>query len=220
MGSGFFVLRRPSERAEQENMTSSGDDFNDNNDDEIESNDDGYWTAFDEAEVKTNKEAFEMLRQDPNFSEFFSFSFPDMKVRKKIGEGAQAEIYEGEFTMMQKKFPCVLQVFRGDLNALLQQLPRDMLKGGSSVFPGISSGTSSILGGLVLEGGNFDGVFTIVLRREWGDLRKLIDLRMKQLQNKGPPFFRSMCQKDDVGNCSGDAAITQSWHCAQRPEIT
>lgn len=54
-----------------------------------------------------------------------------------------------------------------------------MLKGGSFVFFGIFSGISLILGGLVLEGGNFDGVFIIVLRREWGDLRKLIDFRMK-----------------------------------------
>ena len=94
--------------------------------------------------------------------------------------------------MMGEEVPCVLKVFKGDysLKDLQFQSPQGMLKGENSVFPGFSSGTSSILGGMVLE----DDRFAIVLKKEWGALRKLIKLRMKHPNNQGSPF-KSQCAK-------------------------
>ena len=146
---------------------------------------------------RANRETFNRLRQDPKFSDFFSFTFPDLKVGEKFAAGAQAEIYFGEFTLgVQTKFPCVLKIFAADYLIHLQRgWPEGMLKGGNSVFPGYFSGTSSILGGVLLEDEGFDGRFAIVLRREWGDLRKLIKLRMEQVGMGGPPFSDRCAKK-------------------------
>lgn len=163
------------------------DDWKDDAEDWIDDAED----LSDIPKATTPEETFEKLKADPKFSEFFSFTFPDLKVGRKIANGRQREVYEGDFTLMSKKFPCAVKIFSEgfSLHHIRRQFPEGMLKGGSSVFPGFSSGTSSILGGLVLEDGEFAGRHAIVMRREWGDLRTFMTLRVRKRKFlKQPPF--------------------------------
>ena len=132
--------------------------------------------------AETNMEVFQRLQK--KYGSFFS-SEPHMRFftfrwNWKIAEGGLAEIF-----LARSRF--VLKVFKkgSSLRDLEKQWPLGMLqneglKYGRHFLPY----TCSILGATLLN----DGRFAFLMPRCWGDLRKLIDLRMQKNHNQGAPF--------------------------------
>jgi len=106
----------------------------------------------------------------------------DIVIGKKIGEGGQAEIYEvGEDYVVKIFDPS----FR--LEDLEKQWPQGMLNE-FDPFSNIGRHFSLIQGGMLLKESRFLDRFAILMERQWGDLQKLIDLRMVKGNNQGSPF--------------------------------
>lgn len=145
------------------------------------------------------REIFERLKKEQKRS-FFQ-DFDDLVLRGKIAEGGQAEIFEAECTLptfggSPSLTKCVVKVMKEgfSLDSLLsqwsQKLCRKLARGCNertlvmtdASVSGI--GTSSIIGATLLK----DGRFAFVLEKYCTDLRKLIDLRMYEKNNRGPPF--------------------------------
>lgn len=156
----------------------------------------------------SNRAVFETLRKNPQWAKFLEpFGSENSSVSasaRKMAEGAQAEIYDSSrFT--------VYKVFKSphSLRDLREQWPHGMLLKGKQIYsmahalgldmpvsisemmPSMSSGTyfhelntAGSFGGVLLE----DGRFALVMKKYDGDLRTLIDARMLQNGNQGPPF--------------------------------
>jgi hypothetical protein len=108
---------------------------------------------------------------------------------KKLAEGGQAEI----FSSMMVDGPIAprgaLKVFKEGflLRDLEKQWPLGMFQNKHLKHFGVhhlGHYTCPILGAILLS----DGRFAFQMARRWGDLRKLIDLKMQENHNQGPPF--------------------------------
>lgn len=104
-----------------------------------------------------------------------------MVLGKKINESAQAEIYDAKVEFADgRKFEYgyhVVKVMKGDypLQFFQRQWPVGMLR---NVPPDTGEGPL-----MCIEGGTLiDNRFAFVMVKQWGDLRKLIDLK-KQRNN-------------------------------------
>ena len=155
---------------------------------EIEASKD-HWShlesASDTEEVKeTNLEAFRRLQKE--WGGFF-YDFGDrLKVGRKIAEGGQAEIFEAHMEYPNgNKVEYALKVFKEAffLRDLEKQWPQGMLQR-------FDSGGIVTRKGVLLYDGTLlpNGRFAFRMQKCWGDLRKLIDLRMKQNHNQCSPF--------------------------------
>lgn len=134
-----------------------------------------------------NKETFESLRK--RWGGFFVDRGHLWEVRDKIAEGAQAEIFNAARVCPDGKTRegYVLKVFKdgNPLKDLQNQWPQGMLhRSDYSGFGFEHYATKNLLGGVLLK----DGRFAFEMWKDWGDLRKLIDLRMEQNGNHSPPF--------------------------------
>jgi len=149
----------------------------------------------DDLREETNRQIFENLKQHPEFSNFFSYTFRNLKLGRKIAEGAQGKIFEAEFEKENGvKVPCVVKLFKHiSLRDMVQQWPPGMLRSGDSAghlrfgFMGLLRGatrTCEVLGAMVDENDDFAFIFN----REGGDLRRLIEHRMRQPGTQSRPF--------------------------------
>jgi serine/threonine protein kinase len=109
-------------------------------------------------------------------------------VGRKIAEGGQAEIFSipATDTYVHRR---ALKVFKegSSLRDLEKQWPLGMLQNKHLKHFGLhhlGHYTCTILGASLLS----DGRFAFCIPRRWGDLRKLIDLKMQENHNQGPPF--------------------------------
>ncbi|KAG0586129.1 hypothetical protein KC19_2G066600 [Ceratodon purpureus] len=138
------------------------------------------------AEEHANSKYFdEVLVRHKEWGDFFS-KFEDLEVGEKIAEGGQAEIFTAT-SKSHKLTNLVAKVFKQgqSLKVLEQQWPPGML---SIVASRYAWPFKNLLGGAFLRDSNR---FVFVMKRRWGDLRRLIDMRIEtRLQNKqhGPPF--------------------------------
>jgi serine/threonine protein kinase len=171
-----------------------------------------HWTQLDslleseddcEYSPEADQEYFEILKQHAQWGEFFD-DFDDLVVGEKIGEGAQAEIYEAQLLHNGQKsdhYDLVVKVMKKGyaLRSLQRQWPLGMLNFARSSCdfrenPVSVSGRTFkgslawIKGGTLLKDERLKGQFAFVMDRWWGDLRKLIDIRMQRNKNQGPPF--------------------------------
>lgn len=138
--------------------------------------------------AEANKKVFESLKK--KWGSFFVDRGHLWVVGEKIAEGGQAEIFNAARPYPDGKIKegYVLKVFK-DGNALKDlvqhQFPQGMLH--SSDYSGFGFehyATKNLLGGVLLK----DGRFAFEMWRDWGDLRRLIDVRMEQNGNQCPPF--------------------------------
>ena len=106
----------------------------------------------------------------------------------KIAEGGQAEIFSIAGTGRHALMAVVLKVFKEGslLRDLEKQWPLGMLQSERLKKYGLHylSNTCPIMGAYLLN----DGRFAFHMLQCWGDLRKLIDLKMQKNLNQGPPF--------------------------------
>ena len=106
----------------------------------------------------------------------------------KIAEGGQAEIFSIAGTGRHALMAVVLKVFKEGslLRDLEKQWPLGMLQSERLKKYGLHylSNTCPIMGAYLLN----DGRFAFRMQQCWGDLRKLIDLKMQENHNQGPPF--------------------------------
>ncbi|KAG0587882.1 hypothetical protein KC19_2G198600 [Ceratodon purpureus] len=150
----------------------------------------------------SNSEAFEGLKEDPEWGAFFRRSWYDLVIGEKIAEGGQAEIFAASGIGLRDgiKIDLVVKVFKEGyfLRDLQRQWP-----------PGLAMAT---LPNRYFSGGSYafhysklcwavdvqllkDDRFAFVFDKHWGDLRKLIDERMVLSCNSAPPFrFKTTLQ--------------------------
>ncbi|KAG0597962.1 hypothetical protein M758_12G033600 [Ceratodon purpureus] len=150
-------------------------------------------------QIRSNRQVFERLKEQ--WGAFFWDYGDRLVVGRKIAEGGQAEIYEAdvqfpnaaeseedEFNMSGCRFQFVAKVMKGpcSLLNLQSQLPLGMLQKIQEGCPFFLDTDSCCLiwGATLLD----DDRFAFLMRRYWGDLRKLIDLRMRRYNNQRPPF--------------------------------
>ena len=149
-----------------------------------------HWTLVDISDVWPDSEEIwaenakffqdlkEKIPSNPRESKgFFQDYGENLKVGRKIGEGGQAEIFEGTWMRNEIATEVVVKMFKlGYKLADLQRFwPRGMFHRDFA-----SDFVCSILGVTVL-----DGRLAFVMSRCWGDLRRVIDLRMRK---HNPPF--------------------------------
>lgn len=136
--------------------------------------------------VNGNREVFQNLVEKTKVSgvKQFSLNFlrnDDLLLGEKIAEGGQAEIYlaecrEENSSQMRKVVMKVFKLEGAPLLHLQHQLPQGFIKNPDHC--------SCIYCANLLD----DGRFAFQMKRYWGDLRKLIDLRMRDNHHQGPPF--------------------------------
>ncbi|KAG0559878.1 hypothetical protein KC19_10G136200 [Ceratodon purpureus] len=133
----------------------------------------------------TNREYFQVLTNHPEWGGFFK----DINVvlGEKISEGGQAEIYDAKVEFADgREFDYgyyVVKLMKGDnpLQVFQRQWPVGMLR---NVPIDNSKGPL-----MYIKGGTMiDDRFGFVMVRQWGDLRKLIDLKMQLNNNQDLPF--------------------------------
>ena len=160
-----------------------------------------HWSDLDPASADTrtsraNWEAFEILKENPEWGTFFSYyDDPEVELElgEKIAEGGQAEIFLATERRRNKQeggssssVVGVAKVFKVgfSLQVLQSQWPlgmlRDLGRGGSGFLAG---GILWVRHGTMLN----DGRFAFILERMWGDLRRVVDHKM-QKSSGGPPF--------------------------------
>jgi serine/threonine protein kinase len=141
----------------------------------------------------------ELKKRDPRT--FRDLEEGDLKLGRMIAEGGQAQIFEASLRGCDQRL--VAKVFKREafsLADLQRQWPlatkNPHLKErpfperhhgfvlGGVVFGEIIVYCSSIYWATLLK----DGRFAFVMRRYWGDLRTLINLKMKENNFQGPPF--------------------------------
>ena len=130
---------------------------------------------------------------------FFRDLGEDFELGRKIAEDGQAQIYEAGLEG-QEEYELVAKVYKAEgfsLAALLRHWPR------STKIPPAQLFSTFKLGGFAfgenlrsccsIRCGTFlkDGRFAMVMQRCWGDLRALINLRLKHTNSQGPPFSLS-----------------------------
>lgn len=169
--------------------------------------------SIERYEPVDNFEAFQSLRKrwlsagEPKFSwelsgdksvlhanpfaikSFWNWDYEDLDVKGKFAEGGQAEIYEA--WGIQDGEQLVMKVFKAGSSVLdlQKQWPHGMLGDESTRCSGYFSGgecCNRILGATLTKSGRF----AFIMPKYWGDMRKLIDLRMEHNKkfNTGPPF--------------------------------
>lgn len=140
--------------------------------------------ASDSEIEETNREILERIKKQ--WGGFFSEKWGDnLVLGPKIAEGGQAEIFEVEGGVDVIRMEFVVKAFKKgySLRSLETQWPHGMLQ--STPEGHLSLVNSSIIfAGTVVE----DDRFAFVMYKYWGDLRKLIDIKMEQRSNQGPPF--------------------------------
>ncbi|KAG0605044.1 hypothetical protein M758_9G027000 [Ceratodon purpureus] len=154
-------------------------------------------SGTDDASTRlANREYFQVLKNHPEWGGFFK----DINVvlGEKISEGGQAEIYDAKVEFADgRKFGYgyhVVKLMKGNnpLQAFQRQWPVGMLRNVS-----IDNSKGPLM---YIKGGTMiDNRFGFVMVRQWGDLRKLIDLKMQLNNNRGPPFKIEFVMK--VMNC-------------------
>ena len=136
----------------------------------------------------------QLKRSDPD--SFVDFGEGELELGRVIAEGGQAQIYHA----LYRGRDTVAKVFKREgfsLAELQRQWPRrskqpthlDAIQDnpaglGGVVFGDVMGNCSLIYWATRLE----DGRFAFVMERCWGDLRTLIDLRLKDNNSQGPPF--------------------------------
>ena len=139
-----------------------------------------------ESEDETNREIFASIKKQ--WGGFFSEKWGNnLELGNKIAEGGQAEIFEvegGIDSVLRMEF--VVKAFKKgySLRSLQIQWPLGMLQNTSPEGHFNSAKSAIIFAGTVLR----DDRFAFVMHKYWGDLRKLIDLKMQQRNSHGPPF--------------------------------
>lgn len=140
----------------------------------------------EEYSVDRDREHFETLKQRTRDRGGFRFEeFPSLCVGEKLAEGGQGEIYEAllyNYTKPKRPIKCVVKVFKGGypLKALELQWPSGMVCKEDHLRSGP---LEYILGATLLNDERFKDRFAFVMRRQWGDLRKLIMLRKVRNNN-------------------------------------
>ena len=151
------------------------------------------------------RDYFEELKTHPEWGPFFS-EVQEVVVGEKIAEGGQAEIYVAEVTFKDgRKFKdskqygirseqyCnsefIVKVMKDGcaLQDLQRQWPKGMLLAHSR-GQRLRGPLKFLSGGTLLKNEELNYRFAFVMDRLWGDLKKLIDLRMDHNNNQGPPF--------------------------------
>jgi hypothetical protein len=146
----------------------------------------GHWTelgSLDDQEslAERNLNVFRSLQQEYGRFDFFE-EWDDNKMRlgRKVAEGGQAEIFEIEEDLHGDS-PFLLKVFKE--GASLQDLRKQWPLDGMFAILGIQAPkrelymphySGAMYGGVLLKNGRF----AFKMRKYWGDLRKLIDLKM------------------------------------------
>jgi serine/threonine protein kinase len=138
-----------------------------------------------------NKETFGNLKA--KWSHFFLDNTENLVVSERIAVGAQTSIFEAHWPGWEGVLPhsngLVLKVFDTGypLKDLQMKLSEEFLsyanhanETGKLWNPRICH----IFGGLLLD----NGVFAFAMERCWGDLRRVIEIRMRHNDNQGPPF--------------------------------
>ncbi|KAG0557066.1 hypothetical protein KC19_11G100200 [Ceratodon purpureus] len=157
----------------------------------------GAWTDSEEDLQAENGKFFQGLKENTR-KRFFKDYGESLKVGRKIGEGGQAEIFEGTWTRNERATEVVVKMFKqGYKLADLQRLwPKGMFH---SDFA--SDFVCGILGATLL-----DGRLAFVMSRCWGDLRRVLDLRMRKRKH-GPPFEFQEARKIMSNIAHGMAAL-------------
>ncbi|KAG0602570.1 hypothetical protein M758_10G024100 [Ceratodon purpureus] len=130
---------------------------------------------------------------------FQDFHEGSLQLGRVIAEGGQATIYQAKWKW-EKKWDSVVKVFKDEGFSLadlqrqwpqatkappLEQYPLSHpFQVGGIVFSEVFAFCSNIHFVTFLE----DGRFAFVMRRYWGDLRSLINLKVKDNNSRGPPF--------------------------------
>jgi serine/threonine protein kinase len=154
------------------------------------------WSDNEEV-MESNQVVFERLKEHPEWGPFFRRSWYDLEIGEKIGEGGQAEIFAASGTNLRDgtKRDLVVKAFKDGyfLGDLQRWWPSGLAKAAlpNRYFTGRKFneffGLCWALDVQLLKGDKFAFVFD----RHWGDLRKLIDMRML-VTNGTPPFsFRT-----------------------------
>ncbi|KAG0587885.1 hypothetical protein KC19_2G198900 [Ceratodon purpureus] len=143
----------------------------------------------------SNSEAFERLKEDPEWGSFFRRSWYDLVIGEKIAEGGQAEIFAASGTSLRdgSVINLVVKVFKEGyfLRDLQRQWPPGLAM---ATLPNryFSAGSYSFRYSKLCWAVDVhllkDDRFAFVFERHWGDLRKLIDERMGMSCNSAPPF--------------------------------
>jgi hypothetical protein len=137
-----------------------------------------------------NVEAIRSLQRDNPESRFFQIGDGGVVLGRKIAEGVQGEIYDGgsqyateEWNDMGKGIPMVLKVFKAgySLRDLQKQWPLALLHN----YDYYDDNFNPVMCGRLLG----DGRFGFEMLRFWGDLRKLLDVRMELNGNQHPPLM-------------------------------
>ncbi|KAG0594413.1 hypothetical protein M758_UG074900 [Ceratodon purpureus] len=150
----------------------------------------------------SNSEAFERLKENPEWGAFFRRPWYDLVIGEKIAEGGQAEIFAASGTGLRDgiKINLVVKVFKEDyfLRDLQRLWPPGLATAAlSNRYFGRTSYTFQYtklcwaVDVQLLK----DDRFAFVFEKHWGDLRKLIDERMVTSCNSASPFrFRTTLQ--------------------------
>jgi len=117
----------------------------------------------------------------------------ELSSEKPFAEGVQAELFHAHAIHedgSKTDESLVMKVFKEgtSLKDLLRLLPPTMLTDDDICthgFFGLQTKCNLILGARLLKS---SGRFAFIMMRAWGDLRKLIDVRMVHFNNKGLPF--------------------------------
>jgi hypothetical protein len=142
-----------------------------------------------------NVEAIRSLQRDNPESRVFEIVDGGVVLGRKIAEGGQAEIYDGgsqyateEWNDMGKGIPMVLKVFKAgySLRDLQKQWPLALLH---KVSPFGGDDDDYDFNWVMCRRLLGDGRFGFEMPRFWGDLRKLLDLRMELNSNQHPPLM-------------------------------
>jgi serine/threonine protein kinase len=136
----------------------------------------------------------ELKKRDPRV--FRDFPEGDLKLGRMIAEGGQAQIFEASLDGDDERL--VAKVFKREAFSLADlqrqwplatkhpehKKPDDDFVLGGVVFGEFIVYCSSSYWATLLK----DGRFAFVMQRYWGDLRTLINLKMKENNFQGPPF--------------------------------
>ena len=164
-----------------------------------------------------NLEFLRRLQSEDPVGEFFEDSTGgEYVLGKKIAAGGQADIYEShEFEYGGEKFtlpvPVVMKVFKAGISLvdLREQWPLALLYILHPMHPHYREKApafcNSIYNGYLLG----DGRFAFVMLRMWGDLRQLMDLRMRHNGNLRPPFM--MADGNYLECCILDIMLNIAW---------
>nr|XP_024397831.1 uncharacterized protein LOC112293033 [Physcomitrium patens]PNR38202.1 hypothetical protein PHYPA_021313 [Physcomitrium patens] len=133
---------------------------------------------------ETNREILDRINEQ--WGGHFSKKWGDnLVLGPKIAEGGQAEIFEVEGGIDVLRMEFVVKLFKigYSLRSLQAQWPYGILQSTPEGHLGLIN-SPIVFAGTVME----DDRFAFVMYKCWGDLRKLIDIKMEQRNNQGPPF--------------------------------